>query len=125
MSSRIRSGLRLAKGWRIPIVDKYKFLNLSEKEKYGNSYLKEMVTSSPGITAFVALSTISAVIIAWGVRQQANNSRYSDRPFKFYYTVYRADDPRIERLRERPAYYNKEGTLPFYSSPVFEKNVRE
>ncbi len=30
------------------------------------------------------------------------------------------DDPRIERLRERPAYYNAEGTLPQFNKPVYE-----
>jgi hypothetical protein len=30
------------------------------------------------------------------------------------------DDPRIERLRERPAYYNAEGTLPPFNKPVYE-----
>jgi hypothetical protein len=30
------------------------------------------------------------------------------------------DDPRIERLRERPAYYNAEGTLPPFNKPVHE-----
>ena len=39
--------------------------------------------------------------------------RLTDKPYKHYYTVYRPDDPAIEHLRrERPAYYNDQGTLP-------------
>ena len=39
--------------------------------------------------------------------------RLTDKPYKYYYTVYRPDDPAIEHLRrERPAYYNDQGTLP-------------
>ena len=32
------------------------------------------------------------------------------------------DDPKIERLRERPAYYNAEGKLPDFDKPVYELN---
>ena len=41
-----------------------------------------------------------------------NDLRWKDRPYKRFYTVYRPDDPRIENLKSRPAYYNPRGTVP-------------
>ena len=50
--------------------------------------------------------------LAYMVYQDSKNPRFHDRPYKRHYTVWRPDDPRIQNLKNRPDYYNPEGTIP-------------
>merc|ERR1711862_571281 len=54
----------------------------------------------------------STVLLAMQYNWQSKYQCYTNWPFKRQYTVYRPDDPRIDRLRKLPEHYNQEGTIP-------------
>merc|ERR1712029_303396 len=103
---------KVARGWRVPVVQRWKIVNLSEKEKFGNSYFKEMLMQTPGVAVFLACQVGVVAMIAYGIHLQSTPHCFTNKPFKRRYTVFRPDDPRIERLREMPRHYNQEGTIP-------------
>jgi len=108
----------MAGGWRVPVVQKFKVFPLSEVENYGNSYLKEMIKTAPALLCMLVSMPVAFCILLGVAKFDANHGLLQNRPFKKLYTVYRPDDPMIERMMWRPAYYNHEGTVPHHTAPV-------
>ena len=112
----------LAKGPVKGLFQKFKFFNIARPELYGGSYAKNLAAESPELIAAFFITVTGFGLIYNAYRQDLGLKHLTDRPYKRFYTVYRPDDPKIENLRQRPAYYNAEGTLPPYNKPVFELN---
>merc|ERR1712111_290584 len=64
------------------------------------------------VAVFLACQVGVVAMIAYGIHLQSTTHCFTNKPFKRRYTVFRPDDPRIERLREMPRHYNQEGTIP-------------
>merc|ERR1711929_46294 len=103
---------KVARGWRVKTVEKWRLIQLSEKEKYGNSYFKEMLNQTPGLAVALGATAVSVGLLVYAHYLQAEHHLWSNFPYKRRYTVFRPDDPRIERLRNLPNHYNQEGTVP-------------
>merc|ERR1719220_1301232 len=112
MSGKFRSAIRMARGWRVPIIERFKVFPLSEVEKYGNNYFKEAIMVAPALVGMLAAAPLTLGVILFTMWYDQDKNMLKDRPFKKLYTVYRPDDPMIERMMWRPAYYNHEGTVP-------------
>jgi len=107
-----RLSQKVAQGWRVKLFEKWQYIQLSEREKFGGSYAKEMFMQTPGVAIYLGCTAFTAAIMYYTYRAQNIDQRFTNKPFKNYYEVYRPDDPRIEEMRRMPLYYNQEGTIP-------------
>merc|ERR1712098_112814 len=92
--------------------ENFKIIKGSERHKFGNSYVKEMMIQTPAFFFWIGSCFACVGLMSKMYFEQKKDQRWPHKPFKKQYHVYRPDDPRIERLRARPDYYNQEGTIP-------------
>lgn len=110
---------RLSKGPVTEVVRKYKLFPLSRPHLYGNSLLKNAWAEIPEVVCCLTGFAASVLILAYVWRKNKHNEHFLVQPYKFNYTIMRADDPRMQELiRKRPAYYNADGSAPPPLSPI-------
>jgi len=103
---------RFSKGPIVPTFKRFRWFPLATPEKYGGSYLKNAIMDAPNFVICLGMGACAIGALAYMVYQDSKNPRFHDRPYKRHYTVWRPDDPRIQNLKNRPDYYNPEGTIP-------------
>ena len=88
-----------------PLIEKYRVIKSARPEKYGGSYFKNACAEIPEVLFMSIYAVIGAGFVVRGYFKEKNELYYTNKPFKRYYTVFRPDDPRVERIHTE--YYGK------------------
>ena len=83
-----------------PLVEKFRFIRRAKPELYGGSLLKNAMDKVPHIVFICGPYAIATVIVmAYQIYIDNKTQVYSNRPYKWIYTVMRPDDPRVKDIK--------------------------
>ena len=97
------------KGPKTPLWRPFRYFNLAEPEKYGQSYLKNMAADAPELLVSCVGMAVATVVVFWVHVDMIKNDTYNLVPHKNEYVVVRPDNPAVEIVRRRPEYYAEKG----------------
>ena len=93
------------KGPKAPLYRKFKYFNMATPEKYGGSLFKNMMAEAPELITSTGLVIISAGILTYCAFRDETTGGTETKPYKEDFMVIRPDDPLIEIVKVRKAYY--------------------
>jgi len=100
------------------LVPQWRFLKLTSPEKYGTGpigLLKNAWGESSEVVLTTGIALFSLGMMFYKFHENKETELYTNKPYKQHYTVYRPDDPRIERLRQE---WFKNGAPPMTSAKL-------
>ena len=100
------------KGPKAPLYRKFKYFNLATPEKYGGSLFKNMMAEAPELITSTGLVIISAGILTYCAFRDETTGGTETKPYKEDFMVIRPDDPLIEIVKVRKAYYQDKMNPP-------------
>ena len=96
-----------------PLVEKFRFLRRAKPELYGGSLMKNAMDKLPHIVFICGPYLIAtATLFAWQYSWHRSTDHWTNRPYKFIYTVIRPDDPRVKDIKAD--YYDRVDTAEEY-----------
>ena len=83
-----------------PLVEKFRFIRRAKPEEYGGSMMKNAMDKVPHVVFICGPYMIATcVVIAWQIYTDKMTDFYTNRPYKWIYTVMRPDDPRVKDIK--------------------------
>ncbi len=111
--------------WKIPTGPKtalyrpFRIFNRASPEKYGGSYIKNCLAEAPELFISIVGMVIGTLGAAYLIKKDMDTGYLHNKPFRPYYIVIRPDDPLIEEVKQRPAYYKDPYKVPDH--PIYER----
>eukprot|EP00093_Oithona_nana_P008586 08586.XXX_118830_119315_1 [CDS] Oithona nana genome sequencing. len=93
------------KGPKAPLYRKFKYFNMATPEKYGGSLFKNLMAEAPELLTSTVLVIISAGMLTYVAIRDEYTGGTKNKPYKEDLMIIRPDDPLIEIVKVRKAYY--------------------
>jgi len=84
------------------LVPTWRWLKQASPEKYGSGplgILKNFWAECPEVALTGMIATFSVIGLYYVLSGDKTDKKFTNKPYKDFYTVYRPDDPRIQKLR--------------------------
>ena len=93
------------KGPKAPLYRPFKYFNMATPEKYGGSLFKNMLAEAPELFVSGILASLAFGFCFYSMYVDEKYGIHAHIPYKQDLVVIRPDDPMIETVKARRAYY--------------------